>query len=89
MTTPDVPDVVVVDHISLDAAPGEVVGILGPNGAGKTSLFDALCGVLPPSTGTVTLLGFRTQHRGQSVGTFRFLFNALLAPGLHDAPMPR
>ncbi|HLN05269.1 MAG TPA: ATP-binding cassette domain-containing protein, partial [Acidimicrobiales bacterium] len=33
-----------LDSVSLDAAPGEVVGVIGPNGAGKTTLFNVICG---------------------------------------------
>lgn len=35
----------------------EVVGVIGPNGAGKTTLFNALCGLVKPSTGELTLDG--------------------------------
>jgi branched-chain amino acid transport system ATP-binding protein len=48
------------DDVSLDVAPGDVVGLIGPNGAGKTTFFDMLCGVKPsgakvgPDSGTVT-----------------------------------
>jgi ABC-2 type transport system ATP-binding protein len=45
-----------VDGVSLAAGPG-VFGLLGPNGAGKTSLLRVLATVLPPSSGTVRLLG--------------------------------
>ena len=45
----------------LDAAlrvrPGEVVAVLGPNGAGKSTLLRALAGLVPLSSGTVTLDG--------------------------------
>ena len=45
-----------VDRVTLDAEPG-VLGLLGPNGAGKTSLLRMLATVLPPSSGTLRLLG--------------------------------
>jgi ABC-2 type transport system ATP-binding protein len=45
-----------VDEVSLEAGPG-VFGLLGPNGAGKTSLLRMLATVLPPSSGTLRLLG--------------------------------
>jgi ABC-2 type transport system ATP-binding protein len=45
-----------VDGVSLAVGPG-VFGLLGPNGAGKTSLLRMLATVLPPSSGTVRLLG--------------------------------
>ncbi|MEB3359863.1 MAG: ABC transporter ATP-binding protein [Synechococcales bacterium] len=52
---PDTDDV--LKGISLTVQPGERVGIIGPNGAGKTTLFMALCGILVPTKGTVSLFG--------------------------------
>jgi ABC-2 type transport system ATP-binding protein len=48
-----------LDHVSLVAEPGELVGVLGPNGAGKTTLMRILAGVLPPDSGTVEIGGVR------------------------------
>ena len=45
----------VVDHVSFQVAPGEVVGLLGPNGAGKTTSFYAVVGLVRPDGGRVTL----------------------------------
>jgi ABC-type branched-subunit amino acid transport system ATPase component len=47
----------VVDGVSIEVNPGELVGLMGPNGAGKTVLFDALCGFQPPLRGRVLLNG--------------------------------
>jgi ABC-type sulfate/molybdate transport systems ATPase subunit len=43
----------VVHDTNLELRQGEIVALLGPNGAGKSTLLDALCGVLPPASGTV------------------------------------
>jgi ABC-2 type transport system ATP-binding protein len=45
-----------VAGVTLEAGPG-VFGLLGPNGAGKTSLLRVLATVIPPSSGTLRLLG--------------------------------
>lgn len=45
----------VVDKVSVDVKPGEVVGLLGPNGAGKTTTFYMLVGLLRPDEGRVLL----------------------------------
>ena len=45
-----------VAGVTLEAGPG-VFGLLGPNGAGKTSLLRMMATVLPPTSGTVRLLG--------------------------------
>ena len=51
-------EVPAVDGISFDLAPGEVVGFLGPNGAGKTTTLKMLSGLLHPTAGEVSVLGF-------------------------------
>jgi lipopolysaccharide export system ATP-binding protein len=45
----------VVDGVSFDVSPGEVVGLLGPNGAGKTTSFHCVVGLLVPEAGEVQL----------------------------------
>jgi lipopolysaccharide export system ATP-binding protein len=45
----------VVDGVSLQVAPGEVVGLLGPNGAGKTTSFNMVVGLVVPEAGKVLL----------------------------------
>src|SRR6266545_4584445 len=48
---------VVVDHISLEVAPGTLKSIIGPNGAGKTTLFNLLGGQYRPSEGRIYFKG--------------------------------
>jgi len=50
-------DLVAVRDLSFDVAPGEVLGLVGPNGAGKTTTLRCLAGILPPSSGTITITG--------------------------------
>lgn len=45
----------VVDHVSIEVNPGEVVGLLGPNGAGKTTSFYMVVGLIRPDEGDVFL----------------------------------
>lgn len=45
----------VVEGVSLEVCPGEIVGLLGPNGAGKTTTFYMLVGLEKPSAGEILL----------------------------------
>jgi ABC-2 type transport system ATP-binding protein len=56
-------DVRAVDAVSFDIEPGEVVGFLGPNGAGKTTTLKMLSGLLYPTSGDATVLGFVPSKR--------------------------
>lgn len=47
----------VVQDVSLEVRPGEVVGLLGPNGAGKTTSFYMIVGMVPPDGGTIRFRG--------------------------------
>jgi lipopolysaccharide export system ATP-binding protein len=48
---------VVVNDVSIEVSPGEVVGLLGPNGAGKTTTFRMAVGMLRPTKGTIQFCG--------------------------------
>ena len=40
--------------ISMDIKTGEIVGLLGPNGAGKATTFYTICGLIPPTSGSIS-----------------------------------
>ena len=47
----------VVNKVSLEVHPGEVVGLLGPNGAGKTTSFYMITGLIQPDEGKISFMG--------------------------------
>lgn len=55
--TVDIGGAPVLRNVTIDAAPGEVLGIFGPSGAGKSTLFRALAGEQPLRSGQVFLAG--------------------------------
>jgi len=64
-----------VDGVSAAFAPGELAGIIGPNGAGKTTFFNALSGVVMPTSGELFAQGRRltgaAPHRFAQQGVAR------------------
>lgn len=52
-----------VDDISFQIKEGELVGFIGPNGAGKTTTLKMLSGLLYPTNGQVSVLGFNPWER--------------------------
>jgi ABC-2 type transport system ATP-binding protein len=55
-----------VDHVSFAIEPGEMVAFLGPNGAGKTTTLKMLSGLIDPTSGEATVLGFRPSDRADA-----------------------
>jgi len=55
-------DFYAVNNISFAVRQGEVFGLLGANGAGKSTTFRMLCGLLPPSGGTLRVAGADLRH---------------------------
>ena len=52
---------VALENVSFDVNEGEILALLGPNGAGKTTLISAVCGLVVPTAGQVTVGGFDTR----------------------------
>ncbi|MCC6734515.1 MAG: ABC transporter ATP-binding protein [Bauldia sp.] len=79
--------VAALDGVSLDAAPGEIIGVIGPNGAGKTTLFNCISGTVRPSAGTILLdgapLGRLPPHRRARIGVTRTFQNLALLDSLN------
>jgi ABC-2 type transport system ATP-binding protein len=58
--------VVALDNLTLNIKPG-VTALLGPNGAGKTTLIKLLLGLIKPTTGQASILGFDSQKESLQV----------------------
>jgi ABC-2 type transport system ATP-binding protein len=60
-------DLVAVDRLNLEVYEGEIFGFLGPNGAGKTTTIRMLCGLLTPTEGTATVMGYDIVQQPEKV----------------------
>ena len=47
----------VLDHVDLEVAKGDLLGLLGPSGSGKTTMLNIIGGFLSPDSGTVRIAG--------------------------------
>jgi ABC-2 type transport system ATP-binding protein len=52
-----------VNGLSLKVGSGQVFGLLGPNGSGKTTTINMISGLIPPTSGTVTIMGMQVEAR--------------------------
>jgi ABC-2 type transport system ATP-binding protein len=58
---------VAVRDVSMSVKKGEIFGVLGPNGAGKSTTIRMLCGILDPSGGRGTVVGFDIAKQAESI----------------------
>lgn len=56
-----------VDRININIRPGEIYGFLGPNGSGKTTTMRMLCGLLEPTSGSGSVLGYDLAHESEKI----------------------
>lgn len=57
-----------VDNVTFSVQPGERVAVLGPNGAGKSTLFKAIVGLIPHSTGYISMYGEACATSHEMIG---------------------
>jgi ABC-2 type transport system ATP-binding protein len=58
---------VAVKDVSLEVRRGEIFGILGPNGAGKSTTIRMLCGILDPTGGRGTVVGYDIEREAEKI----------------------
>ena len=58
---------VAVEDVSFQVQRGEIFGLLGPNGSGKSTIIRMLCGVLEPTAGDATVLGFDIRGQAEQI----------------------
>lgn len=53
-----------IEHVNFEVAPGDRVAVIGPNGAGKSTLFKAIVGLIPFTSGSISIYGHdcRASH---------------------------
>lgn len=50
-----------IEHLDLVVNEGDVVGLLGPNGSGKTTAMKAMCGLITPDSGEISIFGHNIE----------------------------
>ena len=70
--------VLALDHMSVDIHEGELITVVGPSGCGKSTLLKMLAGLLPPTSGSITLAGSQVLGTRKDVGMV--FQNAILLP---------
>jgi ABC-2 type transport system ATP-binding protein len=60
-------DLIAVDGVNLQVAPGQFFGFLGPNGAGKSTTIRILCGLMAPTSGKATVAGFDVATQSEEI----------------------
>ena len=80
--TRDFGDVRALDELNMIVPSGVIFGYLGPNGSGKTTTINLLLGLLEPTSGSATVLGYDTVEAGDEI---RAVTGAVLDdPGLYE-----
>ena len=60
-------NVTAVDHVDLDIPRRKIYGFLGPNGSGKSTTIRMLCGLLTPTEGEATVLGYKVPKEAEAL----------------------
>jgi ABC-2 type transport system ATP-binding protein len=60
-------DTIVVDHLNLQIAAGEIIGLIGHNGAGKSTTLKMIAGLIEPTSGQVQVMGHDMQKESIKV----------------------
>ena len=60
-------DVLALNSVNLQVEKGEIFGLLGPNGSGKTTIVRILCGLMAPTKGMATVVGFDVSSQPEQV----------------------
>jgi len=60
-------DFTAVDNLTMQIKKGEVCGFLGPNGAGKSTIIRMLCGILQPTSGSSSILGYNLLNNIEEI----------------------
>lgn len=76
-----------LDLVDLDINRGEIFALLGPNGAGKSTLINIICGIVTPSSGTITVAGHDAQRDYKRARSIIGLVPQELSTDAFETPM--